>query len=142
MNTQVAHLTLDQLGDIPVVQAVTVRGKELTAHATVGEARVVLAAGSTQLVPIIDGTAYVGALTREAIPADAPDSASARSFVVPAPTAPASLPLSEALDLLDADGSRRLVVLGDDGISYVGLVCLRSDRTHLCVDAECHAPRN
>ena len=43
-----------------------------------------------------------------------------------------------ALALLDADGGRRLIVLGDDGVSYVGVLCLRRDRTHLCVDAECH----
>jgi len=30
-------------------------------------------------------------------------------------------------------------VLADDGVTYVGLLCLRSDGVHLCVDAECHA---
>ena len=38
-----------------------------------------------------------------------------------------------------APGGRRLVVVGDDGTTYVGLVCLTSDRAHLCIDAECHA---
>ena len=43
---------------------------------------------------------------------------------MPAPTAPGSLLLRDALDLPDADGGRRLVVLGDDGVTYAGLVCL------------------
>jgi CBS domain-containing protein len=28
---------------------------------------------------------------------------------------------------------------GDDGSTYVGLVCLARDRAHLCIDADCHA---
>jgi hypothetical protein len=32
-----------------------------------------------------------------------------------------------------------VVVLGDDGRTYVGLMCLDRDRTRLCIDAECHA---
>ena len=138
MSAQVAHIAVDELGDIPVAQAITVRGKELAADATVADAREVLASGSAQLLPLLDGDAYVGALTKDAIPPDAPDTAPARSFIVPAPTAPASLNLRAALELLDADGGRRLIVLGDDGVSYVGVLCLRRDRTHLCVDAECH----
>ena len=30
-------------------------------------------------------------------------------------------------------------MLGDDGASYVGLVCVTRDRSRLCIDAECHA---
>ena len=30
------------------------------------------------------------------------------------------------------------VVLGDDGATYVGLLCLHRDRERLCIDAECH----
>lgn len=43
----------------------------------------------------------------------------------------------EALAALDAEGSTRLVVPDDDGTTHVGLVCLRSDRAHLCIEAEC-----
>jgi hypothetical protein len=31
------------------------------------------------------------------------------------------------------------VVLGDDGSTYVGLLCLTRDRERLCIDAECHS---
>ena len=41
--------------------------------------------------------------------------------------------------MLDAHGPTRLVVLDVDRTTYVGIVCLRSDRERLCVDAECHA---
>jgi hypothetical protein len=40
---------------------------------------------------------------------------------------------------LGDDAGRRVVVLGDDGRTYVGLMCLDRDRTRLCIDAECHA---
>ncbi len=41
--------------------------------------------------------------------------------------------------MLDDVGGRRLVVLGDDGSTYAGLVCVTRDRSRLCIDAECHA---
>jgi hypothetical protein len=40
---------------------------------------------------------------------------------------------------LGDDAGRRVVVLADDGRTYVGLMCLDRDRTRLCIDAECHA---
>jgi hypothetical protein len=46
------------------------------------------------------------------------------------------MPATEALAALDRDGGKRLVILAGDGVSYVGLVCLRGDRERLCVDAE------
>jgi hypothetical protein len=41
--------------------------------------------------------------------------------------------------VLNAAGGDRLVVVADDGRTYVGLVCRRSDGLRLCVDAGCHA---
>ena len=51
----------------------------------------------------------------------------------------ASTPLIEALESVGDEGGRRIVVLGDDGSTYVGLICLNRDRRRLCIDAECHA---
>jgi regulator of cell morphogenesis and NO signaling len=136
----IAHLSTADLADHLVGAAITVRGKELAADASVADARALFASSSVQLVPVLDGDAYLGAVLRDDLPPDAGDRepiaghASRR-----APTATASTPLREALAALDEDGGRRLVVLADDGTTYLGLVCLRSDRRHLCVDAECRA---
>jgi CBS-domain-containing membrane protein len=119
---------------------ITVRGKELAAAATVADARRLFESSSVQIVPVLDGDAYVGSVTRDDVegPGDAdPIAAHARRDA--APLVRASTPLVEALDSLGDEGGRRIVVLGDDGSTYVGLICLNRDRRRLCIDAECHA---
>ena len=92
-----------------------------------------------RVLPVLDGTRYVGAVDRGSI-SDAPASAKVVYFASAlVPTATAATPAAEALAALDRHGSNRLVVLDGDGASYVGVVCMRSDRERLCVDAECHA---
>ena len=91
-------------------------------------------------MPVLEGTAYVGAVLRDDLPPEAGgDEAIAAYATARPPTAIASTRLSDALAELDLDGGRRLVVLADDRTTYVGILCLRSDRRQLCVDAECHA---
>lgn len=136
---QISHLTPEELAGRTAGAAVTARGKELTRDATVGEARRLLASRSVQLAPLLDGHAYVGALTQDDLPAEARDDEPARPYARRrAPEASASTPLAEALARLDGT-SRRVVVLADDGSTYHGLLCLSSDGRFLCVDAECHA---
>jgi CBS domain-containing protein len=137
MSTVDAHVS-----DLPgrtAADVITVRGKELAADATVADARTLFASGSVRLIPLLDGDAYVGAVTRDdlagALDAD-PISDHARSRP---PITTASTSLTDALAVLNDDGGRRLVVLGDDRTTYLGLVCLHRDRQRLCIDAECHA---
>ena len=134
-----SHVTVDSLADHPVADAITERGKELPLDATAAAARDLLRSDSVRLVPLLDNDGhYVASVTREAIEA-ADDATSLASIATTSvPTATASTPLREAIATLDADGGRRLVVVRDDGL-YVGLVCLRSSRRQVCVDAECHA---
>jgi CBS domain-containing protein len=134
VDAHVSDLAGRTAGDV-----ITVRGKELAVDATVADARALFASGSVQLIPVLDGGAYTGAVTRDDL-ADAGDadriSEHARSRP---PVTTASTRLTDALAVLNDDGGRRLVVLGDDGTTYVGLVCLHRDRQRLCIDAECHA---
>ena len=127
------------LGSLPVSAAITTRGKELAATDTVGDARALFANGSVQLVPVLSGQVYLGVVSRDAV-AGAPDPRTpVASFASDAvPTALARTPAAEAFAELDRSGATRLVVLEDDGATYRGLVCLRSDRQRVCVDAECH----
>ncbi len=130
---------VSDFADRTAADVITVRGKELAADATVADARALFASGSVQLIPLLDGEAYAGAVTRDDLEgADDGDRISAHASGRP-PVTTASTRLADALTTLDADGGRRLVVLGDDGSTYVGLVCLHRDRQRLCIDAECHA---
>jgi predicted transcriptional regulator len=134
VDANVSELSGRTAGDV-----ITVRGKELAADATVAAGRALFASGSVQLIPLLDGDAYVGAVTRDDLAgADDAERISAHAGGRP-PNTTASTPLGDALAVLNDDGGRRLVVLGDDRKTYVGLICLHRDRVRLCIDAECHA---
>jgi CBS domain-containing protein len=129
-----------ELVGLPVSAAVTTRGKELATTDTVAKARRLFAHGSVRVLPILDGTAYVGALERDSLRDDlCPETPVAAIASQALQTALAGTPSAQALAQLDRTGASRLVVLDDDGVTYRGLVCLRSDRRRVCVDAECHA---
>ena len=133
MNVTIADLRDHTAGDV-----VTVRGKELPADATVAQGRAIFASGSVRLIPLLDGGAYAGAVGRddlEGVPDDAPIADHARAHP---PTAAASDRVGDVVAGLGEDSGRRVVVLGDDGRTYVGLMCLDRDRARLCVDAGCH----
>jgi CBS domain-containing protein len=136
---EIAHAGIADVAERPIGSVITVRGKELARGATVAQARALFASSSVRLIPVLDGAAYVAAATRDDLgdaPDDDPIERHARSTP---PTARASDPVADALPALEGDGGRRLVVLGDDGSTYVGLVCLTRDPAHLCIDAECQA---
>jgi CBS domain-containing protein len=137
--TGIVHADLLDMADRPVGSVITVRGKELRSDATVADARRLFESSSVQVIPLLDGETYAGAVSRDDI-VDAAGDVAVRSFAkAQPPTATSSTPAGEALLALDGDGGRRLVVLGDDGTSYVGLVCVTRDGARLCIDAECHA---
>jgi CBS domain-containing protein len=119
-----------------IAAAITSRGKELSVADTVGAARRLLSRPAVRVLPVLDGTAYVGAVDRDAIPDEVDDAAAvvsvATAFV---PTIPAAMPAELALAARDRRGENRRVVLDHDGFTYVGLVCVRSDRRRLCVDS-------
>lgn len=130
-----------ELAALPVSAAVTKRGKELSAAATVGDARALFDNGSVQVVPVLSGATYVGAVSRDVLAADLDPATPVAGLASPlVPTALASSPGADAFAELDRAGATRLVVLDDDGVTYRGLVCLTSDRERACVDAECHTP--
>jgi regulator of cell morphogenesis and NO signaling len=126
----------DELAARTIADAATSRGKELGVRDEVSSARRLFENPSVQVIPVLDGGRYVGAVDPDTVRPGIADrqqlGALARAIV---PTCLAGTPASVALEALDEAGGQRLVVLGDDGESYVGLVCLRSDRVHLCVDA-------
>jgi CBS domain-containing protein len=137
----IVHADLLGVAERPVGSVITVRGKELPVGATVADARRVFASSSVQLIPVLDGTAYRGAVMRDDIAGAADEDPILRFAVSTPPTATASTPAGEALLALDETGGRRLVVLGDDGVGYTGLVCVTRDGARLCIDAECHTAR-
>lgn len=132
------HLTRHELADLPVASAVMARGKELQADATAADARAIFRRGETLVLPVLDGDRYLGSVDRGLLGADHDDATIIATLATAhVPVATASTPTAEALAWLDTHGGQRLVVVADDDNTYVGIVCLRTDRIRLCVDARC-----
>jgi CBS domain-containing protein len=134
VNRHVADLLDRTAGEV-----VTVRGKELPADATVAEGRAIFASGSVRLIPLLEGGIYRGAVGRDDLEDAADDAAIAEHAAAQPPIAAASDRVGDVVASLGNDAGRRVVVLADDGRTYVGLMCLDRDRTSLCIDAECEA---
>lgn len=131
----IVHLTRDELADLPVGSVVTGRSKEIGPADRVGRARYLLAGDVVTVLPVVDGDRYLGTVDRDAL-ADAPADESVRPYLGDlVPVALSTTPTGVALAELDRHGGQRLVVV-DEGGCYVGLVCLRTDRRRLCVDAK------
>ncbi len=127
-----------ELAARPVREAITNRGKALSVLDTVAAARRLFENPSVRVVPVLEGTRYTGAVARttvRGVPGNVGLGALADDLLT---TATADTLTQEALGLLDASDSTRLVVLDTDGSTYIGLVCLRSDRETLCVGAPRH----
>lgn len=122
----------------PIAEALNRRGRELDVANVAREARTMLENPSVTVVPVLEEGRYVGAVDRsvlDTVPDETPLGPLARPLL---PTSVASEPADRAFARADDVGALRLVVLEDDGSTYRGIVCLRSDGVRLCVDAECH----
>ena len=110
--------------------------KTLPANASVADARRLFDRPNIRTVLLTEGEAFAGAIERDRLPADAPDSTPAREYVEPEPvTATPGMPMSEAVKLLEAREEPRLVVLGEDGIRLAGLLCVNASATGFCMQA-------
>jgi predicted transcriptional regulator len=120
--------------DVRVVRDVMVaRPKTLPADATVADLRRLFENTHVISALLVDGTAFAGAVHRDGVPADAPDTMAARDLARrDVPTARRDTPVKDAMAQLDATGTFRAVVLDDDGVTLAGLVCLDQPRTGFC----------
>ena len=114
----------------PTVADVMLRKpKTLPADVTVADARSAFENQSVQMLLLVDGDRFRGAVT--AIPADAGPDEPVVDFVdLSAPVVSEDMSVSDALARLEHRRSGRLVVL--DGEALVGLVCLAKDGVTFC----------
>ncbi len=125
----------------PIAHAINSRGRVLDGAHTAGDARALLANPSVTAIPVLRDGAYLGVVDAAALGDDVPDATPLARLARPLlPTATATEPAEDALARLDHHGALRLVVLDEDERTFRGIVCLRSDRERICVDAECHLP--
>lgn len=109
------------------------RPKTLPRDATVGDLRRMVTNPLVLDALLVDGVAFVGVVDRDDVddrPDDAPAQALAHSAGV---TISPEATSAEAMDRLDKVGSWRLIVVGSDGVTLEGLLCLNSKRTGFCL---------
>jgi predicted transcriptional regulator len=109
------------------------RPKTLPVQATVGELREHFRNPKVQTALLTEGARFAGAIAPDELPSDAPDDAAARDYArTDLPTMTPEATMADALDLMDRRGEHRLVVLGDDGTTLAGLLCLDKTATSFC----------
>ncbi|HVS50257.1 MAG TPA: CBS domain-containing protein [Candidatus Dormibacteraeota bacterium] len=104
------------------------RPKTLPGDANVGDLRRLFANPRVLDVVLVDGVAFVGVVDRDDVDDpldDTPAQALAHSAGV---TIGAEATQDEAMARLEADGTWRLVVVGSDGVTLEGLLCLNAKR--------------
>lgn len=127
------RVTDDDGAALRVADAMVARPKTLPADATAGDLRALFDNPHVVSAVVVDGAAFVGTVGRDELPADVADDRPARALARrDVPTIAPDAPLAEAVRMLDADGTRRLVVLDADGTTLRGLLCLTRDRDGFC----------
>jgi CBS domain-containing protein len=120
----------ESLHELTVADVMLGNPKTIPSGTTVGEAREALSDHHVQMLLLVDGTAFQGAVT--SIPDDADPGSLVSEYVDPttetlAPTESAEV----AYERTSLSPRRRVVVLGEDG-DLLGLVCLNPALTGFC----------
>ena len=117
------------------------RPKTVPVDASVAALREHFTNPRVQTALLADGGRFAGAIGPSELPDDAPPTAPARDYArLDVPTMTPDATMADALALLDRRGDYRLVVLGDDGTTLVGLLCLDRTGASFCTEVAAQAP--
>ena len=124
----------DQALGMTVGEVMIAKPKTLPGDAIVADVRGAFENPSVRTVLLADDGMFRGAIERDLLPAEAGADEPASRYVEddPVTTTPA-VPISEAIELLDARPEPRLIVLDDDGATLRGLVCFNRSSSGFCV---------
>jgi CBS domain-containing protein len=124
----------DEALDLTVGEVMIARPETFSADISVGEVRRAFQRSSQRLVLLVDGATFRGAIERESLDPNAPDSAQAAAFATrDVPTVTPATPIPAAARLLEESREPRLVVLDEDGCTLRGLVCFNRSSASFCV---------
>jgi CBS domain-containing protein len=128
------RIPLERALPLTVGEVMIARPKTFRADVEVGEVRRAFAHSSQRVVLLVDGPTFAGAIDREALDPEAPDTAPAVAFARrDVATVTPATPLADAVELLDRNREPRLVVLDPDGHTLRGLLCFNQSSSSFCV---------
>lgn len=117
-----------------VGEVMIAKPKTLPADAVIADVRRVFENPSVRTVLLAADGAFHGAIERGLVPAEARADEPASRYVDSDPvTTTPEMPISEAIELLDARDEPRLIVLDDDGAKLLGLLCFNRSSSGFCV---------
>lgn len=130
----------DEAMGLRVEDVMVRRPKTLPADSTVAELRAHFENPRVRAALLADEGRFAGAVAPEELPDAAEGSRPARDYArLDVPTVGPGAAIADALALMDRLGDHRLIVLGDDGSSLVGLLCLDRTGASFCVDGTAQA---
>ncbi len=130
-------IAVGEAAEQTVADVMIKRPKTLPLDASVGDVRRLFENGSVQTGLLVEDGRFRAAIERNNVSDSTPDDSPALDFAVtPTATVRPATPMREAIALLDAESTRRLVVVDDDGETLRGLVALNSSRSGFCGGGE------
>jgi CBS domain-containing protein len=120
--------------DLTVAEVMIPRPKTLPADSPVSEVRELLVHRGVRTVLLAENGEFRGAIERDGLPASAADDEPAVRYAdLEPPSVTPDTPMTEAIELLERAREPRLIVLDNDGVALLGLVCAKPDATTFCV---------
>jgi CBS domain-containing protein len=130
-------VAVDDAVEQTVADVMIKRPKTLPVTASVADVRRLFENGSVQTGLLVDDGRFRAAIERQDVPHSATDDAAAIDFAVtPIARVRPATPMRDAIALLDAESTRRLVVVDEDGETLCGLVALNSSRSGFCAGSD------
>jgi CBS domain-containing protein len=110
------------------------RPKTMPGDVLVADVRRAFELSSVRTVLLADDGVFLGAIRRADLPADAAADEQAAHYADTRPvTATPTMPIRDAIKLLDGLSEPRLIVLDEDGATLRGLLCLNRNSNEFCV---------
>jgi len=128
------RLPREQALPLTVGEVMIARPKTFRSDIKVREVRQAFAQSSQRVILLVDGSTFQGAIDRDALDPEAPDSAPAVGFARrDVATVTPATPSAEAVEVLERNREPRLVVLDADGHTLRGLLCFNQSSGSFCV---------
>ena len=128
-------MTREAAANLTVADVMLSRPKTLAAAATVAEVRRLFENETLRTVLLVEGDSFVGTIERPDLPEAATGSEPARAYA--STTAERITPgqlVAEVMPTIQASREGRVAVVGEDGTTLRGMLCLRKTYDAFCVD--------